>query len=289
MQDRFFKQLQCIYCKQGLHLSAEGFLCERCKKIFVVRDGTIFFTDAHDDHVDDPERSDAIIFKLKLFLKKYPKLFLFLYYTLGTFVGKSAKKSIAHLSRDAFIINLGSGVHRVRDDVVNIDIAALSGVDVVADVYALPLKDNSVDAIIAECLVEHLKNPVAAVAEIHRVLRPGGLMYLSAPFIIGYHSSPGDYQRWTTSGLRELLKDFEEQELGIAVGPTNTLTYILREWLATVFSFNSRFLYQAIFLSLLIVFAPFNLLDHLIARYASAKNIAHIFYYIGIKRAWRIF
>jgi len=228
--------------------------------------------------------SDGFILRLKNFLKKYPRFFLLLYYTMGIFVGKSAKKSIAHIPEGSVIINIGAGVRKVRNDVINVDIASFEGVDVVADVCQLPFQNNYADAVIAECLLEHVKDPIKAVSEMHRVLKPGGLVYISTPFIVGFHSSPGDYQRWTVPGLRELLKDFKEEELGIAVGPTNAMTYILREWLALALSFNSSFLQQILSLFFLVLFAPLNLLDFILARYESAEKIAHLFYFIGIKR-----
>lgn len=227
---------------------------------------------------------DSFILKLKNFLKKNPKLFLFLYYTMGIFVGKSAQKSITHLPEGSVIINLGAGVKKVRKDVINVDITSYAGVDVVADVCQLPFENNYTDAVIAECLLEHVQDPIAAVREIHRILKPGGMVYISTPFIVGFHSSPGDYQRWTTSGLRQLLKDFKEEELGIAVGPTNAMTYILREWLAMALSFNFDFLQQILTLFFMVIFAPLNLLDFIFARYESAEKIAHIFYFIGTKK-----
>ncbi len=227
--------------------------------------------------------TDNLIYKLKDFIKQYPRIFLFLNHTLGTYVGKSAKKSIAHLPQGSLIINIGSGANKIREDVINFDSKPYPGVKVVADAHNLPFADNSVDAVICESLLEHVKRPDVIVKEMHRVLKPGGLIYIIVPFIIGWHSSPGDYYRWTTSGLRDLLKDFQEQELGIAVGPTNACTYILREWLAILLSFNLSILYQLWLLFFMIIFAPINFLDHIISRFESAKNIAHAYYYIGKK------
>lgn len=237
-----------------------------------------------DEQDGDNKVPDSFTLKLKNFLKKHPKFFLFLYHTLGIYVGKSAKKSIAHIPKGAIIINLGAGVKKVREDVIDVDIAPYAGVDVVADVCALPFRDNYADAVIAESLLEHVRTPIAAVKEMHRVLKPGGMIYISTPFMIGFHSSPGDYQRWTTSGVRELLKDFHEEELGNAVGPTNAMTYIVREWLALVLSFNSPLIRQILSLGLMVLFAPLNLLDFIFARYKGAENIALMFYFIGKKK-----
>lgn len=249
-----------------------------------VADGKYFFVPVDADFVKDSTRPDTLIFKIKLLLKNHPKLFLFLYYTLGAFVGTSARKSIAHLDREAVILNLGSGVHTLCKDAVNVDILPLKGVDVVADVHALPFKDGAIDAVVGEFLLEHVRDPQAVVREIFRVLKPGGMMYATTPFITGYHSSPGDYQRWTTSGLRELFRAFEEKELGILIGPTNAMTYIFREWLAMLLSFNSRIAFETLTLFFMVLAAPLNWLDVLLKRHRSASNIAHAFYFIGVKK-----
>jgi SAM-dependent methyltransferase len=50
----------------------------------------------------------------------------------------------------------------------------------------LPFEDASFDAVMLKDVLEHLQNPVSAVREVHRVLRPGGRVYASSP----------DAQRW---------------------------------------------------------------------------------------------
>ena len=50
-------------------------------------------------------------------------------------------------------------------------------------------------------------HPAAMLAEIHRVLRPGGRLFFSMPFLYPIHDAPHDYQRWTRYGLRRSLAD----------------------------------------------------------------------------------
>lgn len=45
-----------------------------------------------------------------------------------------------------------------------------------ADVYALPFPDGAFDAVFAHTLLEHLRAPDAALVELRRVLRPGGVL-----------------------------------------------------------------------------------------------------------------
>ena len=43
---------------------------------------------------------------------------------------------------------------------------------------ALPFEDDSMDVVVLNHIYEHVVNPEAVVADIHRVLRPGGVLYL---------------------------------------------------------------------------------------------------------------
>lgn len=62
------------------------------------------------------------------------------------------------------------------------DFAGREGrVDFLADGQALPLADNALDYLCSSHVLEHLPNPLAALIEWHRVLRPGGLLYLVVP------------------------------------------------------------------------------------------------------------
>ena len=132
---------------------------------------------------------NAIDSSAKIFFKKYPKLFNILYYVLGAaFVGKSAKKALNNISSDSYIINLGSGIKEIRKDVLNVDFYPFENVDILADICKLPFKDGSVDAAVNEFVLEHVKNPHEIVKEMHRVIKPGGLVYVAAPFVASFHS-----------------------------------------------------------------------------------------------------
>lgn len=58
------------------------------------------------------------------------------------------------------------------------------------DVYALPFADRSFDCVFSHALLEHLANPLAAMKEFHRVLKPGGWVGVRTPDWGGFLYSP---------------------------------------------------------------------------------------------------
>jgi SAM-dependent methyltransferase len=123
-------------------------------------------------------------------------------------------------------------------------------------------------------LIEHLDSPEKLIQEIKRITKPQGMLYLVAPFILGFHSSPNDYYRWTDQGLIKLLRDFFEVKIEIIYGPTTAFTQVLSEWLAILFSFNSKTMHNILFITFMTIFTPIKYLDYLIGNFSSAKNIA---------------
>ncbi|RPI29236.1 MAG: class I SAM-dependent methyltransferase [Acidobacteria bacterium] len=94
-----------------------------------------------------------------------------------------------------------------------------SRVQVVADLGSLPLANDAVDRVLNIQVLEHVKNPALVVAEIYRVLKAGGELYLTAPQGWGEHQQPNDFFRFTSFALKDLLsnagfRDVEIEPLG---------------------------------------------------------------------------
>ena len=102
------------------------------------------------------------------------------------------------------------------------------------DVSFMPeYADASYDVVILDQVLEHVKQPEAGVAEVRRVLRPGGYAIISLPFLIKIHGRPNDYSRFTEDGLRHLLREFRDVEVG-QWGNRFTLNVTMRHgWLST--------------------------------------------------------
>lgn len=66
----------------------------------------------------------------------------------------------------------------------------------------LPLPDRQFDTIIISDVLEHIAEPHALWAEMARILKPGGKILLSVPFLYKIHEAPYDYFRYTEYALR---------------------------------------------------------------------------------------
>ena len=65
-----------------------------------------------------------------------------------------------------------------------------SKLDIVSDIIQIPLPDNSVDAIMCTEVLEHLPNPILAIKEFSRLIKPAGYLILTAPFASLVHFAP---------------------------------------------------------------------------------------------------
>jgi SAM-dependent methyltransferase len=93
------------------------------------------------------------------------------------------------------------------DQYVGVDVEAGVGVDVVIDLTAgLGHFDKGQFALAICCSVlEHTPRPWALAANIERLLRPSGQLYLSVPWVWRYHAYPDDYFRFSPRGVQALF------------------------------------------------------------------------------------
>ncbi len=68
-----------------------------------------------------------------------------------------------------------------------------SQIDLVCDIVDIPEPDASFDAILCSEVFEHLPDPLKALAEFERLLRPGGKLIVTAPFASLVHFAPYHY------------------------------------------------------------------------------------------------
>jgi SAM-dependent methyltransferase len=97
---------------------------------------------------------------------------------------------------------------------VGIDVRPGPGVDVLADVEALPQPDHSFATALAIGTFEHVPRFWEGFAELHRVLRPEGALLVASPFYFRIHAHPNDYWRFSPEGLKVLLADYPSKIIG---------------------------------------------------------------------------
>jgi SAM-dependent methyltransferase len=193
-----------------------------------------------------------------------------------------ANRALAECPQGSVVLDVGSGVRRLRPDIVNLDIDLFENVDVVANATRIPFLDATFNLVISEAVLEHVPDPRGVVSEMIRVLRPGGHLYIEIPFLQGFHADPHDYQRYTLPGLDVLLADLEPLAKGVAVGPSSALAWILREYLPL---WAPKVLRTPAAIASAWLTTPIKYLDRIVGRRPGAERIAAGLYFWGRKRS----
>lgn len=103
--------------------------------------------------------------------------------------------------------------------------------DYVCDLTDIPVEDARFDRVLFNQVLEHVNDPPAVLAELHRVLKPGGQILCSCPFYFHEHQKPYDYFRYTKYGLRHLFEQagFEVMRISWLEGYFGTVAHQLRQ------------------------------------------------------------
>jgi len=130
------------------------------------------------------------------------------------------------------VLDVGGRIQPYRELIASpgqycaIDLRPTVLVSAVAAAERLPFADNSFDLVLCTQMVEYAPDPAAVMREIHRVLRPQGTLFLSAPSICP-RDSEQDRWRFFPPALNQLLSGFSAvhivPECGSAAGFMRTL------------------------------------------------------------------
>lgn len=91
---------------------------------------------------------------------------------------------------------------------IRVDINKKAEPDIVTDLNKpLPFSDNFADAIFLFNVIYILENPINVLREINRILKSGGKLFMTSPFIFNEAKEPTDYWRFTSEALEKLLKE----------------------------------------------------------------------------------
>jgi len=132
------------------------------------------------------------------------------------------------------ILDCGAGRRSTYyDHVVNYEIVDYDTTDVIGVGEHLPFHDNSFDAVLSLAVLEHVRDPFQCANEISRVLKPGGKLFCTMPFLQPLHGYPHHYFNATHQGLRRLFEDrLEIEKVSIPFGlhPIFALQWIASSW-----------------------------------------------------------
>ncbi len=133
-----------------------------------------------------------------------------------------------------------------------------------------PFPDQSFDSILCNQVLEHVFTPDLFLGEIFRVLKPGGQLLLTVPFVWDEHEQPWDYARYTSFGLKSLLEKngldvVEQYKLNADI---RVLFQLVNAYLFKVFWTRYPVLNMLVCVSIM---APFNILGALLYRLLPAN------------------
>ena len=141
--------------------------------------------------------------------------------------------------QNASVLDVGGRIQPYRELIPfthtywSIDVRKTALVNVLANAEDLPFADNSVDIVICTQMIEYVTDPSALAREIHRVLRVGGSLFLSAPSIFP-RDSDQDRWRFFPVALGQLFGTFSELEIipecASVAGFLRTIAVIAQFW-----------------------------------------------------------
>lgn len=103
------------------------------------------------------------------------------------------------------VLDMGCGSNK-RPGSVGLDISADTDADIVHDLdtFPYPIEDDSFDRVIMQDVIEHVAEPMRVVAEVHRILRPGGRLALRTPHFSSAlaYGDPTHRHYYSTTAIR---------------------------------------------------------------------------------------
>jgi SAM-dependent methyltransferase len=151
----------------------------------------------------------------------------------------------------------------------------------VSDAHDIPFADATFDGVVIQAVLHAVIDPRRAIAEVHRVLKPSGLLYVEVPFAQQNCEGAYDFYRYTHLGLRRLLRDFEELRSGAQGGPGMAMAWAYQYFLYSLTSSRRGRLLAHIAARLTISWLVF--FDRFLVDRPAALDAASGVYFLGRK------
>lgn len=174
-----------------------------------------------------------------------------------------------YLKNSGVVLLIGSNLpsdklHYGDNKVVQIDVKShLEYIDLAIDAEVMSGELSDFDYVVSSSMLEHTPRPWKVISEVHKVLKPGGVFYLSVPWMYPLHDEPYDYWRFSLPCLQQLLADynFEELEAGSERSGHASLSEFLRCYIPEAFSFDNQVAYHVIRYVLVWITFPLELIE----------------------------
>ena len=134
-----------------------------------------------------------------------------------------------------------------------------------------PFKNCEFDSIIISEVFEHVFNPDEFLFEVNRVLKRGGTLLMSVPFIWDEHEQPFDYVRYSSFGLKFILKKsgFKIVELHKSMNDIRVIFQLLNDYIYKKTITKNPYINL---LLTIILMAPFNILGEILSKILPKNN-----------------
>lgn len=173
-------------------------------------------------------------------------------------VEKAMESFAKNFNKDQRVLDIGCGnkpyENMFRCEYIGLDPFPGTKADICAPSWEMPFGDNEFDGIILNQSLEHIMKTEQTIAEIKRVLKPGGTCVVTAPQTVRNHSTPvpsekcefnnfnkneirywnNDFYRFTKFGLIYLFRDFRITKLEETNGYFGTIFQLINYFFASV-------------------------------------------------------
>ncbi len=125
-------------------------------------------------------------------------------------------------------LEIGSGKRwKYYRESITLNRDAAAEPDIIGDAENMNYDDCTFNNVVCLEVIEHTTSPNKLIAEIHRVLKPGGTLLLTVPFVFEIHDTR-DYFRFTREGLNYLLREFNSVQIRHDGGKYCVIFHFLR-------------------------------------------------------------
>lgn len=98
-------------------------------------------------------------------------------------------------------------IGKYAESVTYVNLDRTTEPDIESDATNIPLPDNSFDIVILGEILEHVPEPQKVLTEARRLLRPGGTVLATVPFMYPIHADPFDFGRYTDYYWQEAARN----------------------------------------------------------------------------------